>query len=622
MSSTIQTPSLFAEAAYGPEGMPGLGGVTGGGEVHQSAWQTAMSDAQSELEPTVPTGLEESPVSPTDAYSTVDRHRTEISMNTGEMKAQHPLSWDRLSMTVASMVAWNMQVSLADDAPSGLMTEELTDRTGQQPELLTGSGEFEQPDEVSALINTVEAEAGFLTTKPGDVNQTNGSVNSAETFSPYESSSEVSPPFRLDPGSVKSEAHLTAYNSPAGVGLEADMGGAVEQAPNPSVSPSTSKTMASNSFDAPSTQATMSIPAAINPLDDSIRPDLGAKITSMTSDKTQSVTPDFVRQNAADTGNRYPEIEGVIRVNKTSVSAGGLDAAAQRLQGVRAALAQLDAQAVVRAQVASVHSGEVSGDIEAPLNLDEAQAPKPVKTALSSAKSVALGDTPIKAHKARLNDVGSTVKPSAETEVEPSSEPYRSPVRGLEPKDSTRVETLRSIGAVLTPGATDGLASQTTAEFSAGYVGLENAEISADQDMMVEAIVTDSENIEAGEVPELPIQDTSQLDIDIDDQAGRVRVAMTKDGQDVAVRLETPQEVLEEYREMKSEMEEAMARKGLELSDFSASGHDGGDGEGDESGTLRSESPTELNQRGLESGVGEDALEESGATARLVNRIV
>ena len=65
-----------------------------------------------------------------------------------------------------------------------------------------------------------------------------------------------------------------------------------------------------------------------------------------------------------------------------------------------------------------------------------------------------------------------------------------------------------------------------------------------------------------------------------------------------------------------------MARKGLELSDFNASGHDGGDSDGDERGTLGSESTSKLNQRGVEPGVGEDALEESGSTARLVNRIV
>ena len=64
-----------------------------------------------------------------------------------EVKTEHPLSWDRLSMTVASMVAWNMQVDVADDVISEPVDsfKEVSLPMVEGP--LQGSGEFE--DELS-----------------------------------------------------------------------------------------------------------------------------------------------------------------------------------------------------------------------------------------------------------------------------------------------------------------------------------------------------------------------------------------------------------------------------------------------------------------------------------------
>ena len=49
MSTPIQSPGLFVEAAYGAEGLPGQGGVTGGGEVHDLAWKAALEGAKAQL---------------------------------------------------------------------------------------------------------------------------------------------------------------------------------------------------------------------------------------------------------------------------------------------------------------------------------------------------------------------------------------------------------------------------------------------------------------------------------------------------------------------------------------------------------------------------------------------
>ena len=130
----------------------------------------------------------------------------------------------------------------------------------------------------------------------------------------------------------------------------------------------------------------------------------------------------------------------------------------------------------------------------------------------------------------------------------------------------------------------------------------------------------DSEHIDASEIPELPIVDPSQIDLDIDDPAGQVRVVMTKDAQDVAVRLETPQQVLNEYQQMESEMERALAMKSLNLSDFNASQH-GADDQGRESGRGEAEPGQKNSSKGEHPRVRE-GLEQSGTTARLVNRIV
>ena len=54
---------------------------------------------------------------------------------------------------------------------------------------------------------------------------------------------------------------------------------------------------------------------------------------------------------------------------------------------------------------------------------------------------------------------------------------------------------------------------------------------------------------------------------------------MTKEAEEVSVRLETPQEVLEEYREMQEEIDERLAKQGLDLGNFSADAH----GESDDS---------------------------------------
>jgi hypothetical protein len=125
--------------------------------------------------------------------------------------------------------------------------------------------------------------------------------------------------------------------------------------------------------------------------------------------------------------------------------------------------------------------------------------------------------------------------------------------------------------------------------------------------------IVDAETITADEMPELPLQDLSQIDIDIDDPMGRVRLDMVREAQEVAIRLETPAEVLEEYREMEGELDEALAKSGMTLSDFEARSGDDPDAQAKDSNGER---------RDAESEAGAKPLESHGDRGRLLNRVV
>jgi hypothetical protein len=129
----------------------------------------------------------------------------------------------------------------------------------------------------------------------------------------------------------------------------------------------------------------------------------------------------------------------------------------------------------------------------------------------------------------------------------------------------------------------------------------------------VQSSLFDAENISADEVPELPQQDFSQMDIDIDDPAGTVRLDVSREASQVAIRMETPEEVLEEYRQMREEIDEAIAQSGMSMSDFDAQS-----GENSESETNKR---TE-ERYGVEPEARAERLESHGSRGRLLNRIV
>jgi len=623
MSSTIQAPSLFAEAAYGPEGAPGLNGVTGGGEAHDVAWQNALADAQVgalandniDLISEVPGVNNESPLEAHLADAT--------AMGTGTMKEEHPLSWDRLSMTVASMVAWNMQVSMADDRPSGLVESGTLDAQTESDSILGASGEFLDPElealEMSLTDGSTSRELKASENVYGQVLGGQGlaafqkdtvisSLPMEPTAPAHANMSGPSHDLQTDSTLLREGADTTASLEGLQVNsTEASLSSLQSPVERPTGTslPTQSPTIMKVSQDVPVTE----IPSS------QIQ---GAKDVS-------SAPSEAVMKSVTDKGPDPAEFRDVVRVNESSVSRPHTAAGLARLEGVRSALAELDAQATIRAQVAAFQAESnphMAKDI--PVTPEPANLTTPVAPTVSKSETPVVAQA-IKGHKARDPNLASVSETVDSANSELLEERPRPPGMG---------QALRELSGNLRdrvmkmpmgqPIQSQDVTVQSTVEMNAVHVGVENAEISADQDMLVQSIVTDSEVIEASEVPELPIQDASHLDIDIDDQAGRVRLAVTKEGQEVAIRMETPQEVLEEYRQMESEMDEAIAGQGLDLSEFSASSHDGDEFLADEDGDNKSSrSNNNSNQDGVDAVSGEPGtLEQDGTTARLVNRIV
>ena len=83
-------------------------------------------------------------------------------MNDPSLKENNPVTWDRLSMTVSSMVAWSMQVEMSDDQIADELTEsDQADMLEQDGATLAESVVFEaEPQDVSTAHE--QADVGSL----------------------------------------------------------------------------------------------------------------------------------------------------------------------------------------------------------------------------------------------------------------------------------------------------------------------------------------------------------------------------------------------------------------------------------------------------------------------------
>jgi hypothetical protein len=605
MSTTVPSPGLFVEAAYGPEGLPGQGGITGGGEAHDVAWKAALADAKAQF-PAAVDGCQLVPEVSPQVQTIPVLPQAVPGMAQDEVKAVHPLSWDRLSMTVASMVAWNMQVDVAEDVIATADDLSIPEGLPQIDGPLQPSGEFELHQDSADFINQQGIKSVQPSVAVGQAKAITAEQNIDEPAgSALEASSEtnmldaiIEPNTGLDPAVLR-EGSDSAQR--LDLNQEAPTDFLNHVVPENHVVETLGTVLPSAEASIQQAQGSVSdseIPTS--PTQSSGKP----AVTGNTQQMSQSAAP-----KVSSVGD-IPHQDIILRVNDSSAPSPAVQAGLARLEAIRAALTELDTQAAMRAQVAAFHEASTTPDTST------------VSLSAVASKTVAADAQPgmaqpIQGHKARADSPVQS-QPDAMDEAGDSGQLPRDgqPRPPLAQELDPRAEATR-------PGTTQRMKVQapqvqTSADFAAAQMGSENAEISADQETMTQTAKVDAEHIEAGEVPELPVMDASHLDIDIDDPAGTVRVSMTKEAEEVAIKMETPQQVLEEYREMESDLEKAMAMQGLNLADFDATGQDPDQDSGTDDGSTPGDKESQSD--GLDTGVQD--LEQTGATARLVNRIV
>lgn len=620
----IEATNPFAEAANGGQTLPGQGGVTGGGEAHE-AWHRAVEQAGLDIEDgVIADGIEVQtdvlPVAPI------------VGMGDQERTDEISVSWDRLSMTVASMVAWNMQVEMVEESPAGEMS------LGTDPAQITSV------DPNSVLMgdggeDTIGADAalgsGLALALSKAISETNTSFQN-------DGSTKTGPAVDVVENLVSSTAIATETVLPAAAG-DPGLVTLAENSPQMSSVGAVSKdTTTDQNQNAPDM---FSIPSEKNVAGDVMGIELAATTeapmtaqtvaaldgkTTPTVAESVSVKTASVAQSAADAAvldqeSPTPEIKTTADAPKAIKSpTKSVDTGLERLAGIRAAIAELDAHVAKSSQVTASNdpSAELKGRL-AELDMTYRVSRDVIhNTNTSVEKSVPMQPIDNGALKAPK-----PTQTSGDEGMALDGDDLDSPVAKRTPSLTRNLAKPEMASGIHRPGRMGQSAGTNSemngqmsfSESSASITGNENSEISADVDRTIEFAEFDAANIEAGEVPELPIGDLSQLDIDIEDPAGNVRLAMTKEAEEVVVRLETPEEVVEEYREMEEEIGKQIAKQGLDLTDFSADAH--GDQNEDGESSLISENESNQNaQTDVEKG--EQTLEETGDSARLINRIV
>jgi hypothetical protein len=627
MSVKIQPTNLFVEAAYGQDGMLGLDGVTGQGESHDIAWKQALSDAASQL----PASSLNAPI-PTEqvnvgAMNGGQEQGAELAPYMGGQ--DNPVSWDRLSMTVASMVAWNMSVGMADDVlaksidPSPVsepVPEEgilLSSEVLQDSDLalMDSSRDLVQPGFISAA--TLEEPLGRSEFGESDVGlQTAVEADTPDTKE-FTAALDVA---EMNQGSTPNKSVIFREGSEVNQSLEGMQSESTETREVGSKYPMDARLGTTTG------NAANSIMKGLGSTPDTEIPPAYQTGRSGTSESTGSAE---ASDQAAGTMPNVTKagqdpLDAILRVRSSSVVDPEVLAGKQRLAAIRQVLGQLENQAKLNEVVAEFRDtsrsaqqlqGAVLEGIDtkgSPQVIDAKSGTQPVSGAIPESQlNQNSGNTGADDD---VEDGGTfgTVSEDGEP-LDPESRPSLAKARpgGIGSARGTfRPQSKVALQAPIPQG-----------DLSAAITGSENAEIASDELTLLEGIEFDAETIDTNEVPELAIQDPSQLDVDIDDAAGTVRLEMTRDGEEISIRMQTPQEVLDSYRDMEDEMGGALADQGLDLSQFAAEAYDP-DGEEDHDGSDRA-NKEESRRGGSDTGtVGAQELEQTGATSRLVNHIV
>jgi hypothetical protein len=612
VSTVIESTGLFSEAAFGADGMPGLNGVTGAGEVHEAAWQAAIDTALSSVSDTSVETLS----------TELDAGVSQAVMAAGAAKQNNPVSWDRLSMTVASMVAWNMQIGMADDHAADILDAGQVLGSDALVGLLPVDVPAHDPtwsaktvgEDVALAVSTHELQRTLVDVfEPTQQLMPQGkaveglSLQDGASLSSNGESVGDSTAVQLDELSM-AEAGRGALSTEGSIvdlkqGQAANVQGVVDRSTGHS-------------------QLTSGEPRP--------QPDLSAHFESESTVKADSGGAKLgdtlttavragIDQHLAET----EELAAIRHIHDSSVAKTRLDMGQERLQGIRAVLSELEAQVDLKSILGSERPAMAASLPGTSVKVESLDAQ--IQQAESQARVAKVDGRPGLAMarsgeelKQQADGGQSESDGSGDFSFEDIEEAPRL-VRGdrrLIPVDKPVKVNVQGTSTQVEAGPVN-----TQADLNAAVAGNENAEITLDQEQAAEVAAGDAETIEASEIPELAIQDASNIDIDIDidDAMGTVRLAMTREAEEVSIRLETPQEVLEEYREMRSEMDERLAHQGLDLTEFSADAHGENTGESAPEETSNKKSNQGDSVRTVK---GPQGLAQDGLDARLVNRIV
>jgi hypothetical protein len=612
VNAPAETANPFAEAA-GEAAMPGgvgIPGSVGTVEAATAAWNAAVQGVSLDIDgmkvetsaaaTPEPLGVEMLPVPALDQAST----------EPGPMGAQ----WDRLSMTVASLVAWNLTSEVAPDT-----VEDLAVR----PEILAGSltasegvqgqdlGESKLGDAVDLAL---AAQAATF--------QGRGQGHSAKPVTEHLPSQDLTAPV------VKQADTISAR-------IFGQTGSLLMGRPSSSeVSVDSSRTLKA---DLQGTESQL-ISAAV-----SQTPSIVSQTPSMVSSialdaakqTTQVVSEAAVPLSLADVaaqlrqGQAAPGLEPVLtgRSDLLSANADGRFSTANSIsqptavvpadlaplgmyQTLRSGAAQPQASTAAMASSGELAQGpefsigresQTQADLRSqaearPTEAAGAPAPRPSSSPATQMPVTAAG----RSHEAAVATNSDSPVVAAPTSDEGTLlERLSRPQPGAE-RQRTRVASHLDT-------------STTSVDGSVGAGAGSHPISESERDFSVNESLLDAETITADEVPELPLADTQHFDIDIDDPGGQVRLDLTRSAEEVAIRIETPDKIVEEYRNLEQDIEDALKEAGLSLADYEASSE--GERQAPEDSERREQASSEPQDRKSETDDGGDG-------GRLLNRIV
>jgi len=531
----VECTNPFAEAAAGGtagDGVAGSVGATVGQTV--SEWERAVQSVSGRMSGSGdPMTDDSSPDS------------TEQGLVSAPMGAQ----WDRLSQTVASLVAWNLTNEVAPDT---LAQTSMGSAAAEAMSALQGEAATFYSAQGAAAVTTGQAAqiAARISGQTGALQtHQDHAFREAKTLAPDGVRSVV----------TSTESVPAAANTD-GQGRAATMEGAATHI------------------------ASYGPPARLNP---EIPTSLAAPAKPDLSEVRHQVRPEL--PGRAPTQARLgltAQDQGTLRAQAPGVQAASAIVGTPRRPTASAADRLVGASGAT-GHIASVDTSQVQAHkpVMQPLHPSSAQPPAPLQQ-----------DAP--------GDTGS----APETSQGPPTDSLLARLRHA--RAGAQAFT-RQRDPVRPAGQAE--ISSIGGENGTGQGGLTQAMSDLERDFQMTDSLNDAETITPDEVIELPLNDPTQIDIDIDDPGGSVRLDLSRQADEVAIRLATPPEIVEEYRDLKQDIESALEDAGMSLSDFEATT----DSDDEERSDREKSGRTLSGSKDRESGTDETVKQ-----GRLLNRIV